>query len=115
MYAIIEDSGSQMKVSPGDIFEIDLKDGVKPDDAIVFDRVLLVGSADTETETNAEAPTNASIGTPYVEGATVSAKVLEETKGVKLDVIKYKRRKGFRKKIGHRQKYLTVQITAINA
>lgn len=102
MYAIIEDSGSQMKVQQGDVFEVDLREA-QADDEIIFDRVLLVGS-DTG---------DAVIGTPYVAGASVSARVLRKTKGEKLQVIKYKRRKGYRRKVGHRQPYLTVEVTGI--
>jgi len=105
VYAIIEDSGSQMKVEPGDKFEVDLRDGVGANDEIVFDRVLLYGPDDGESL----------IGTPYLDGATVTAKVLDETKGKKIDVIKFKRRKGYRRKTGHRQRYLTVEITGIKA
>lgn len=103
MYAIIEDSGSQMKVEQGDRFEIDLRDA-KVDDELTFDRVLLVGAGEGD----------AKIGTPYVDGASVKAKVIAETRGEKIDVIKFKRRKGYRRKQGHRQNYLTVEILAIN-
>lgn len=103
MYAIIEDSGSQMKVEQGDRFEIDLRDA-KVDDELTFDRVLMVGSGEG----------NSKIGTPYVDGAAVKAKVIAETRGEKIDVIKFKRRKGYRRKQGHRQNYLTVEVTSIN-
>ncbi|MBL1216763.1 MAG: 50S ribosomal protein L21 [Planctomycetes bacterium] len=102
MYAIIEDSGSQMKVQQGDVFEIDLRDA-KADDEITFDHVLLVGPDEGD----------AVIGTPYVNGAAVTAKVLCEKKGEKLQIIKYKRRKGYKRKVGHRQPYLTVEVTGI--
>ena len=68
MYAIIEDSGSQMKVEEGDRFEIDIRDA-KVDDELTFDRVLMVGSGEG----------NSKIGTPYVDGAAVKAKVIAES------------------------------------
>ena len=55
------------------------------------------------------------IGTPYIEGATVTADVVGEFKDVKIDVIKFKRRKGYRRKVGHRQTLLKVKIKDINA
>lgn len=106
MYAIIEDSGTQIRVSSGDILDIDHRE--KPGKGtLTFDRVLAVG--DTETE-NA-----ATIGTPYIDGATVTAEVLDEVRGEKINVIKYKRRKGYRRKAGHRQPYLRVRIKDIKS
>ena len=106
MYAVIEDSGTQIKVAPGDVLDIDLRDlGAKK--KIKFDRVLIVGDAQGKVA--------ASIGTPYVSGASVTAEVIEEIKGVKIDVIKFKRRKGYRRKTGHRQRYLRIKIEKIDA
>lgn len=104
MYAIIEDSGTQIKVQPGDVVDIDLRE-VGDGNSLTFDRVLMVG----------DAAGTAKIGTPYLNGATVKAEVLDEIKGEKLDVIKYKRRKGYRVKQGHRQRYLRVKIGDIKA
>jgi large subunit ribosomal protein L21 len=102
MYAIIEDSGTQFKVTSGDRIKIDRK--VKDDEKnVTFDRVLLV-AGDGEPK----------LGIPLVGGATVVAEVIGATKGPKLDIQKYKRRKGYHRKIGHRQKYTEVRITAIN-
>jgi large subunit ribosomal protein L21 len=71
---------------------------------VTFDRVLLVAKDAT-----------AKVGSPYLSGATVVADILErEIKGEKLDIIKFKRRKGYRKKIGHRQRYMKVKVTSIN-
>lgn len=103
MYAIIEDSGKQFKVTGGDVIRIDRKveEGT---DSVTFDRVLLVGG---------EGP--AKIGAPILTGATVSAEVLGAVKGKKILNVKYKRRKGFHRTVGHRQKYTEVKITVINA
>ena len=108
MYAIIEESGSQIKLSEGDVFEIDHREGVEPGADITFDRVLMLGDEQTEDAGAAK------IGTPYVSGAKVTATVLHPTRGEKIDVIKFKRRKGYRRKIGHRQPYLTVEVTGIS-
>jgi len=107
--AIIEDSGTQIQVSNGDVIDIDprdLGDGDRTGKTITFDRVLVVGDED------ADGPAN--IGTPYVDGATVTAEVLDEIRGDKIDVIKFKRRKGYSLKRGHRQPYLRVRVTEIN-
>ena len=105
MYAVIEDSGTQIKVTPGDVVDVDLRDlGAKK--KIKFDRVLVVGDDQGKAA--------ASVGTPYVDGASVTAEVLEEIRGKKIDVIKFKRRKGYRRKQGHRQRYLRIKIEKID-
>jgi len=102
MYAIIEDGGRQHKVTSGDMIQIDRQFG-ENDKSVTFDRVLLVGG---EGEPR--------IGVPLVGGATVTADILGPSKGPKVRTVKYKRRKGFHKTIGHRQKYTSVRISAIN-
>jgi large subunit ribosomal protein L21 len=102
MYAIIEEAGRQHKVTAGDTILIDRQVG-EGEKTIKFDRVLLVGG---EGEPK--------IGLPAVANATVSADVIGEEKGKKIDIQKYKRRKGYHKKIGHRQRYTRVKITGIN-
>ncbi|MCH7847421.1 MAG: 50S ribosomal protein L21 [Planctomycetes bacterium] len=106
MYAVIEDSGTQIRVAPGDVIDIDLRDLGAKKKKIKFDRVLIVGDDQGDSA--------ASIGTPYVDGASVTAAVLEEIKGAKIDVIKFKRRKGYRRKTGHRQRYLRIKIEKID-
>jgi large subunit ribosomal protein L21 len=103
VYAIIEDSGTQIKVSSGDIVDIDPRDLEEGATTLVFDRILAIGGGESE----------ASIGTPYVGGATVTAEILGDARGDKIDVVKYKRRKGYRRKAGHRQDYLRVRIGEI--
>ena len=103
MYAIIEDSGSQIKASEGDTLILDIRE--LPEDAktVTFDRVLLIGGEG-----------DAKIGEPYVSGATVTADIVErEFKDTKIDVIKYKRRKGYKRKQGHRQRLMKVKVTSI--
>jgi large subunit ribosomal protein L21 len=104
VYAIIEDSGTQIRVAPGDVLDIDLRGGDDEIKSIQFDRVLLVGGDDA----------SATVGRPYVDGASVSAEVLDEVKGEKLTVFKFKRRKGYRRKTGHRQRFLRVRIGEIS-
>lgn len=107
MYAIIEDSGTQIKVRQGDIVDIDLRDLPADTQTVVLDKVLAIGDA--------EGKSAAKIGLPYLTGAKVTASVLGEAVGPKLTGLKYKRRKGSRKKYGHRQSYLRVKIESIAA
>ena len=102
MYAIIEEGGHQFKVTAGDTIKIDRQVG-EGEKSVTFDRVLLVAGAG-----------DPKVGAPLVGGATVTAEVLGPSKGPKITTIKYKRRKGYRKKIGHRQHYTSVKITGIN-
>ena len=102
MYAIVEDSGTQIILRTGEILEVDLRGS--DSDSIIFDRVLAIKSDEN-------AP--AQLGTPYIEGASVTAEVLGEIKGEKIDVIKFKRRKGYKRKQGHRQPYLRIRVGEI--
>jgi len=101
MYAIIADSGRQFKVEEGQTLEVDLREA-NPGDSITFDRVLAVGG-DGDFR----------LGTPEVDGASVSAKVLDQTKGDKIYVQKFRRRKNSKRRTGHRQKYTRVRIEKI--
>ncbi len=102
MYAIIEDQGRQYTVTEGEILEVDLKKDATEEESIVFERVLMVRD-DSETR----------VGTPTVPGAKVVATVLGELKGQKVVVRKFKRRKNYRRKQGHRQRYTRIRIDAI--
>ena len=107
MYAVIEDSGTQFKVTSGDVINLDRTapaEGEEWPKTLTFDRVLLVGGTDG----------GAKIGAPLLSGATVTADVVGPVKGRKLRVVKYKRRKGSHVEKGHRQHYLAVKITGIN-
>jgi ribosomal protein L21 len=103
MYAIIETGGKQYKVQEGDVVFVE-KLAAEAGSAYTFDKVLTV--ADGE---------NVTFGAPVVAGATVSAKVMGHGKEKKIIVFKFKAKKGFRKKQGHRQPYTKVQIEKINA
>ena len=104
MYAIIEDGGKQYKVSEGDALLIELRDLAEGQSEITFDKVLMLGEGE-----------NARVGTPWVDGATVTAKVVEALKTPKVVGVKFRRRKGYMKKFGHRQQMLKVAIEKINA
>ena len=102
MFAIFVTGGKQYKVSEGDVIFVE-KLGLAEGEKVTFDQVLCVNG---ET---------LSVGTPYVEGATVVASVLKNGKSKKIDVIKYKAKKNEKKKIGHRQDYTKIQIQKIEA
>lgn len=102
MYAVIATGGKQYKVAEGDIITIE-KLGVNAGETVTFDQVLAVGGDSMK------------IGTPVVAGATVTASVVEEGRGKKVIVYKYKRKSGYHKKNGHRQAYTKVKIEKINA
>ena len=102
-YAIIETGGKQYRVAVGDTLSVE-KLPVEPGSGITFDRVLLVGG---------DGP--AKVGTPLVAGATVEAQVAEQYRGPKIVVFKYKPKKRYRRRTGHRQALTRVAITAINA
>ncbi len=103
MYAIIEDSGSQIKVAQGDVIKIDLRE--VSGTVLTFDKVLYVGGGESAVK----------IGQPLVAGATVTAEILGEERGEKVAVVKFRRRKNYKRMKGHRQNYLKVKISAIQA
>ncbi|MCP4080088.1 MAG: 50S ribosomal protein L21 [Planctomycetaceae bacterium] len=101
MYAIIADGGRQHKVEEGQTLEVDLRQ-VNPGDQITFDRVLAIGGDE-----------GFKLGTPEVSGASVTAKVIDQSKGNKVFVQKFRRRKNSKRRTGHRQKYTRVRIEKI--
>ena len=103
MYAIIKDGGRQYKVEEGQEVEVDYRDGSRGDE-IRFDDVLLISDDD-----------GVSFGKPTVDGASVTAEVIGATFGKKLVVQKFRRRKNSRTKTGHRQMYIKVRISKIEA
>ncbi len=102
MYAVIRERGKQYKVEPGKSIEIDLKENTKKGDTLELTDVLMV-SKDGETQ----------IGVPTVENAKVISEVQGHTKGKKLVVMKFRRRKDSRTKQGHRQKHTKIKIKEI--
>ena len=101
MYAIIATGGKQYKVSEGDIIRVEKLDA-EAGSEVVFDKVVAVSDKELKVAKD-------------VEGATVSATVMEQGRGKKIIVYKYKRKSGYHKKNGHRQAYTQVKIDKINA
>lgn len=101
MYAVIKTGGKQYKVNVGDVINVE-KLAVNVGDEVVFDEVLF---ADKDGEYVC--------GQPCIEGAKVKASVIEQGKGPKVVIFKYKSKKDYRKKQGHRQPYTQVQINEI--
>ena len=101
MKAIIVTGGKQYTVAEGDVLFIE-KLNAEAEETVKFDQVLAVLDGE-----------NSKVGTPVVEGAAVEAKVIKNGKGKKIHVLRYKAKKGEKKKIGHRQPYTKVEITKI--
>ena len=102
MYAIIADGGRQYKVEEGQTLEIDFREAESGSE-ITFEQVLAVGDGEETFK----------LGQPTLSGATVTAKVIGESKGEKIYVQKFRRRKNSKRRTGHRQKYIRVQISKI--
>ena len=98
MHAIIEDRGRQYLVHDGDTLLVDHLAAARPGSQFVFDQVLVLGTT---------------VGAPLVKGAAVTANVIGHEKGAKLTVQKFKRRKDYRRKNGHRQTWTRVTIASI--
>jgi large subunit ribosomal protein L21 len=103
MYAVIETGGKQYQVNEGDVVFIEKLD-VQADETVNFDKIIAVGTDN-----------GIKVGTPYVEGAAVEAKVVKNGKSKKITVFTYKPKKGEKRKMGHRQPYTQVKIEAIKA
>ena len=101
MYAIIETGGKQYKVQNGDQVKVE-KLSAEAGNTVVFDKVLACGEG-----------SDIKVGTPYLEGLTVEGEVVESGKGDKVIIFKYKAKKDYRKKQGHRQPYTLVEIKAV--
>ncbi len=102
MYAVIETGGKQYRVAEGDVLRVEKLDA-EPGSSVAFDRVLMIGGE------------QAKVGAPTVEGGRVDAEVVSQGRNRKIDVVKFKRRKGYQRKHGHRQHFTEVRITGINA
>lgn len=101
MYAIIETGGKQYKVQPGDVVDLERLE-IAEDNTVEFDKVLAVSKDD-----------KLDVGAPHLEGAKVTAELVEHFRGKKLVVFKMKKRKGARRKNGHRQELTKVRIVDI--
>lgn len=103
MYAVISTGGKQYRVEPGLTFRVEKLEH-EPGHTLEFNDVLLVADGD-----------DVKVGAPHVKGAKVTAEVVETGRGPKLIIFKYRRRKGYRRKAGHRQPYTALRITGISA
>jgi large subunit ribosomal protein L21 len=102
MYAVIKTGGKQHRVSEGEMLTIEKVMGNKGDE-VVFNEVLMVAQEG-----------DIRVGVPLLEGAKVTGEIVAQTKGRKIDVFKMKRRKGYRKKTGHRQQLTNMKIKKIS-
>jgi len=103
MYAVIESGGKQHRVEPGETLKLEKLD-VATGEAFEIDKVLLVADGD-----------DIKVGAPYLAGGKVSAEVVSHGRGDKVRIIKFRRRKHYRRQMGHRQWYTEVKITGISA
>ena len=101
MYAVIESGGKQHRVVAGETLKLEKLD-IAEGETVDFDKVMLLSNGD-----------DIQIGKPYVEGAKVSAEVLSHGRAKKITIIKFNRRKHYRRQAGHRQWYTEVKITDI--
>ncbi|MEJ5359353.1 MAG: 50S ribosomal protein L21 [Desulfobacterales bacterium] len=101
MYAVIATGGKQYKVQPGETLRVEKIPG-EVGAPVTFDQVLLIGEGE-----------NVNVGRPLVANARVQARIVEQDRARKILVFKYKRRKRYRRKLGHRQPYTAVRIDGI--
>jgi len=104
MFAVIVSKNKQYKVKEGDVIDLELLELKAEEKTLTFDEILLVGEGD-----------NIKVGTPTVAGATVTAEIVGEIKAPKVIAYKFKRRKGYHRTVGHRQRHLRVKITGVKA
>jgi large subunit ribosomal protein L21 len=102
MYAVIATGGKQYKVQQDDVIDIERLEG-EVGAKVTFDEILALGEDG-----------NIELGSPKMEGASVEGEIIDQFRGKKLTVFKFKRRKGYQKKQGHRQELTKVRIAAIN-
>ncbi len=102
MYAVIETGGKQYRVEEGAVLEHERLDDAEVGQAVAFDRVLLLVD-DGQVR----------VGTPYLDNVVVKGEIREDARGPKVTVFKYKSKKGYRRKSGHRQPFMATAITAI--
>lgn len=102
MYAVVKTGGKQYRVSPGDTLKVELLSANEGDE-ITLNQVLMMGEGDSVT-----------IGTPLIDNASVTAKILQHGRGKKVHIVKFRRRKHHKKQIGHRQHFTELEITGIN-
>ena len=110
MYAVVDDRNQQYRVQPGDRIKIHLRDGVAAGETLTFDKICAVGG---EGPVGSEGPGR--VGTPFVQGVSVTAKVVRQMKGPKVVICKFRKRKNSRRRTGFRAKFTEIQIEAIHS
>ncbi len=103
MYAVFESGGKQHRIQKGDVIRVE-KLAAEMGETISFDQILLVGEGDS-----------VKVGEPFVKGAQVVVEVVSQGRGEKITIIKFKRRKNYRRKQGHRQDYTAIRVLDIKA
>ena len=103
MFAVFQSGGKQHRVTEGDVVRLELLDS-EPGEEVVFDKVLMVAYGE---EVN--------VGSPFLDGGTVKAEVIKSERGKKIRILKFRRRKDYMRRQGHRQWFTEVKITSIKA
>lgn len=103
MYAVVQQGGKQYRVTEGDTLRIEKTEGA-PGDEIILDKVLLFQDSE-----------QVRVGKPFLDDVRVRAEILAQRRAKKIIIFKFRRRKGYRKKNGHRQHYTGIRITAIES
>jgi large subunit ribosomal protein L21 len=103
MFAVFTSGGKQHRVTEGEVVRLELLDA-EPGEQVVFDRVLLIANGD-----------DVSVGSPYVDGGKVTGEVVAHDRARKIRIIKFRRRKNYMRRQGHRQWFTDVKITGIQA
>ena len=103
MYAVVATGGKQYRINEGDRIRVEKLNG-DTGDKVVLDRVLMLGEGE-----------KSKIGSPILEGAKVKAEIVDQYRGEKIVVFKYKKRKNYRRKMGHRQSYTDLRIEKIES
>ncbi len=103
MYAVFKTGGKQYRASTGDLIKVEKIEAEKGA-TVELDQVLMVGEGE-----------DVKIGTPFLKGGKVTAKVVDQGRRDKIKVIKFKRRKNYRRQMGHRQYFTQIEITGIDA
>lgn len=103
MYAVFQSGGKQHRVSEGQIVRLEKLD-IATGEMVEFDQVLMIANGE-----------NIQIGAPLVSGSVIKAEIITHGRGEKIKIVKFRRRKHYRKQQGHRQWFTDVKITAINA
>jgi large subunit ribosomal protein L21 len=103
MYAIVSINGIQTRVTPDEVLSVPRLKG-EPGDTLTFDQVLLVSDGDRIT-----------VGQPFLKGASLTAELVEHLRGPKLKIFKFKRRREYRRRKGHRDELTRIRVSAIKA